>query len=76
VSDVRADVFAELQAFLQVEVPGFRAEFGDRHDFAAAIFADNVAVCLDPGHYVLRTDQNHDAGLRLKRRQRRRDRFR
>ncbi len=35
-SDVTADILAELQAFLQEEVPAFRAEFGDRHDFAAA----------------------------------------
>ena len=35
-SDVTADILAELQAFLQVEVPAFRAEYGDRHDFAAA----------------------------------------
>lgn len=35
-SDVTADILAELQAFLRVEVPAFRTEFGDRHDFAAA----------------------------------------
>lgn len=35
-SDVKTDILAEVQAFLEVEVPAFHAEFGDRQDFAAA----------------------------------------
>lgn len=35
-TELNSDIVAEVREFLAVEVPTFRAEYGDRHDFDAA----------------------------------------
>lgn len=35
-SGIDSAILAEVEAFLDIEVPAFRTEFGDRHDFPAA----------------------------------------